>query len=112
MRFLRWRKLMVDLIGDPDNAIVFYEEVAAHKGTTAAHVYGGFVAVLSEVCESSGVPYRGLPVGSVKKHATGRGNAGKPLMLAAACTAFGEIESEDQADALWGLSLGLHELGG
>ena len=110
MRFLRFRRFLRELIADPEETIVFFEEVAAHKGTHAAHVYGGLLGVLSEFCEGHSIPYRGLPVGSIKKHATGVGNAGKPMMLARACTEFGHIESEDAADALWVLSLGMKEL--
>lgn len=111
MRFLRFRRFLRELVYDPEDTVVFYEEVAAHKGTTAAHVYGGLLGVLCEFCESHSIPYRGLPVGSIKKHATGVGNAGKPMMLARASTAFGPVDSEDAADALWTLSLGLKELG-
>ncbi len=110
MRFLRFRRWLSMLIDDPVDTVVFYEEVAAHKGTHAAHAYGGFLAVLSEWCEERNVPYRGLPVGTIKKHATGIGNASKSKMLAAAFSKFGPVESEDAADALWTLSLGLKEL--
>jgi Holliday junction resolvasome RuvABC endonuclease subunit len=109
MRFLRFRIWLENLIGD-SNCVVFYEEVAAHKGTAAAHAYGGFLGVLTELCERRSIPYRGLPVGTIKKHATGKGNAGKSMMLAKASTTFGEVKSEDQADALWVLDLGLREL--
>lgn len=119
MRFLRFRKLLQELMPSPhdDEYIVFYEEVASHKGTAAAHIYGGLLGVLCEFCESRDIPYRGLPVGTIKKHATGRGNASKADMVARAHTVFGKpgsstemIYSDDQADALWTLSLGLKEL--
>lgn len=111
MRFLRFRRFLSELISDPEDTVVFFEEVAAHRGVHAAHAYGGFLGILSEFCEKNSIPYRGLPVGTIKKHATGSGNAGKPAMLARACTAFGHTDSEDAADALWTLSLGLRELG-
>tara|TARA_R110000824_G_scaffold23771_2_gene84583 strand:+ start:402 stop:743 length:342 start_codon:yes stop_codon:yes gene_type:complete len=111
MRYMRFRKWLSELL-DGENVILFYEEIASHKGTHAAHVYGGLLGVLSEFCESRNIPYRGLPVGTIKKHATGRGNANKNDMMAHASTAFGGvIESHDQADALWTLSLGLEEIG-
>ena len=119
MRYVRFRKLLRELMPAPgeDEYIVFYEEVASHKGTAAAHIYGGLLGVLCEFCESRDIPYRGLPVGTIKKHATGRGNASKSDMIARAHTVFGKpgsmterIQSDDQADALWTLSLGLKEL--
>ena len=112
MRFLRFRKFLSDLVGESVATVVFYEEVARHTGTTAAHVYGGLLATLTEFCEEHGIPYRGLPVGTIKKHATGSGRSGKSIMLARADTVFGPgIDSEDQADAIWVLDLGLKELG-
>jgi len=113
MRFLRFRRFLCDLIDEPEDVVIFFEEVAAqaHRSGNAAHIYGGFLGVLSEFCEGRSIPFRGLPIGTIKKHATGKGNAGKSAMLARACTAFGHTDSEDAADALWTLSLGLRELG-
>jgi len=111
MRFMRF-SLWLDEFLAGDQVIVFYEEVASHKGTHAAHIYGGLLALLTGHCEKRDIPYRGLPVGTVKKFATGRGNASKNDMMAHASTKFGgPVRSHDQADALWILSLGLKELG-
>lgn len=119
MRFLRFRKFLVDLVGEPEDTVIFFEEVAAqaHRSGNAAHIYGGFLGVLSEFCESREIPFRGLPIGTIKKHATrspmcpaGRGNANKNDMIAHASRQFGRVESHDQADALWTLSLGLKEM--
>lgn len=111
MRFMRFG-LWLDEFLAGDHVIVFYEEVASHKGVHAAHIYGGLLALLTEHCEKNDIPYLGLPVGTVKKFATGRGNASKNDMMAHAETKFGgSVESHDQADALWILALGLRELG-
>ncbi len=41
-----------------------------------------------------------MPVGTIKKHATGKGNAGKDLVIAA-MTALGHVPADDnEADAL------------
>ena len=53
------------------------------QGVDAAHVYGGLMATLTAWCEHHNVPYEGVQVGTIKKHATGKGNADKPAMLAA-----------------------------
>lgn len=63
---------------------VAFEEVRRHLGTDAAHVYGGIIATLTAWCEEFQVPYTAIPVGTVKKTATGKGNADKKAMLAAA----------------------------
>jgi Holliday junction resolvasome RuvABC endonuclease subunit len=110
MRMMRFSKWIEELL-DGDDVVLLYEEVARHKGTAAAHIYGGLLGILQSFCESRGIPYRGFPVGTIKKHATGRGNANKNDMIAHAERKFGYVKSHDQADALWILSLGLLELG-
>lgn len=111
MRFVRWRKALLDLLGDDEPRMVAYEEVAAHKGSAAAHVYGGLLGTLSEVCETRDIPYRGFSVGTIKRHATGKGNANKQMMIDAACERWGQsVEDDNQADALWLLDLAVKEL--
>ena len=45
------------------------EEVRRHAGTDAAHVYGGLMATLTAWAELRGVPYEGVPVGTIKRFA-------------------------------------------
>ena len=79
---------------------VYFEEVRRHAGVTAAHVYGGFLAVLSAYCEQHNIPYAGVPVGTIKRHWTGKGNASKAAMIAAARARGYEPSDDNQADAL------------
>jgi len=110
MRFLKLVRLLGD-IGRVDE--VAYEEVRGHKGTDAAQIYGGIVAHLTAWCESLGIPYQGVPVGTIKKHATGKGNADKAAMVKAAVAKFGPtVEDDNQADALWLLDWMLAQDGG
>jgi len=104
MRYLRLRHYLADMLAlcPPTCVAVIYEEVRRHMGTDAAHVYGGIVGVLTAVCEERSVPYSSIPVGTVKKAATGKGNASKAAMLAAAQAKWGPlVVSTDEADALW-----------
>ena len=84
MAFLRFEKFLADLDRDVGqfDAIVF-EEVRAHAGTLAAQVYGGFLAHLTAWCERHSSPYLGVPVATIKRHATGKGNASKDEVIAA-----------------------------
>ena len=77
MRYLRFTNWLTELdqLSGPIAAI-WYEEVRRHVGTDAAHVYGGLMATLTAWAELRGVPYQGVPVGTIKRHATGKGNAG------------------------------------
>lgn len=86
---------------------VYFEEVRRHAGVDAAHAYGGFLATLTAWCEHHQIPYSGVPVATIKKHATGKGNADKPAMVAA-IRAFGFHPADDnEADALVLLSWAL-----
>jgi len=85
---------------------VYFEDVKQHAGTIAAHVYGGFRAMLEAWCAANNVRMIGLGVGTVKQHWTGKGNADKAAMIAAARgKGFAPID-DNHADALAILSLG------
>ena len=108
LRFRNWLEEVADLAHGLDTVV--FEEVRRHVGTTAAHVYGGFLAHLTAWCEHERVPYRGVPVGTIKLHATGKGNAGKEAVIAA-MKAKGHAPADDnEADALailhWALAQG------
>ena len=101
MRFLRFRRFLNELrsmAGDIHQ--VYFEEVRRHAGTTAAHIYGGFMGTLTEWCEAADIPYQGVPVGTIKKHATGLGNASKNDMITAARARGHNPADDNQADAL------------
>jgi hypothetical protein len=98
LRFRRWLDSMAASAG-PLGSIVF-EEVRRHAGTTAAHVYGGFLAHLTAWCEGAHVPYQGVPVGTIKRFATGKGNAGKDAVIAAMRARGFAPADDNEADAL------------
>jgi hypothetical protein len=79
---------------------VFFEEVRRHAGVDAAHAYGGFMGHLTAWCEHHQIPYQGVPVGTIKKHATGKGNAGKDEMIAAVRARGHTPVDDNEADAL------------
>lgn len=100
MRFLRFKSWLAEVHSRSPIKIAFYEEVRAHKGTDAAHIYGGLQATLTAFCEEQKIPYEGVPVGVIKKSATGKGNAGKPEMIAAVRKAGFEPTDDNEADAI------------
>jgi Holliday junction resolvasome RuvABC endonuclease subunit len=109
MRFLRFKRWLTELkaVADGIDALHF-EEVRRHVSTDAAHAYGGFLATLTAWCEHHQIPYQGVPVGTIKKHATGKGNASKDEMVASA-RARGHAPTDDnEADALALLSWAVH----
>ena len=101
MRYLRFKKWLGEIsatVGEINE--IYFEEVRRHSSTDAAHVYGGLMATLTAWCEARNIAYQGVPVGSIKKHATGKGNAGKPEMVAAAQAKGYPITDDNEADAL------------
>jgi len=113
VRFLQFRKQFLEALDQCEPDLVAYEEVRRHMGVDAAHIYGGLIAVVSSICEERNIPYKGFPVGTIKKHATGKGNAGKDLMIAAALKKWPgvSIQDDNEADARHIADLARHQLG-
>jgi Holliday junction resolvasome RuvABC endonuclease subunit len=109
-RFLDFRRWLTETIEAHNIYRVFFERVYGHKGTDAAHVYGGFMYMLAAVCEEYGIKCVGISVGTIKKFMTGKGNATKEEMIAAARLRGFDPVDDNAADALAILLAGLNEL--
>ena len=101
MRYLRFTNWLTELdrLSGPI-ATIWFEEVRRHAGTDAAHVYGGLMASLTSWGELRGIPYAGVPVGTIKHHATRKGNANKDAMIAAARARGFSPADDNEADAI------------
>lgn len=113
MRYLRFTSWLaeIDQLRGPIEAI-WFEEVRRHAGTDAAHVYGGLMATLTSWAELRGIPYEGVPVGTIKKHATGKGNADKAAMIGAVRARGYSPDDDNEADAIALLSWVIESRGG
>ena len=113
MRYLRFTNWLteIDRLSGPIAAI-WFEEVRRHAGTDAAHVYGGLMASLTSWGELCGIPYEGVPVGTIKRHSTGHGNANKQTMIAAAKARGYSPADDNEADAIAILHWALETQGG
>lgn len=100
MRFVKFKGELNDILKAERPEMVVFEEVRKHNGTDAAHVYGGLLATLTAWCEENEIPFRGVPVGAIKRHATGKGNAGKPEVMAGVRRIGFEPIDDNHADAL------------
>jgi Holliday junction resolvasome RuvABC endonuclease subunit len=109
MRFVKFAARLNEMYDSRPFGIVVYEEVRRHKGTDAAHIYGGLLAVLQSWCIDKGIPYTAVPVGVIKKSATGKGNAGKDEVLRAVRVMGFDPVDDNEADAL---ALLMYRLGG
>lgn len=107
MRLLKFRASFTDLVATVKPKVIFYEAATFQPGGQgAALVFGQLVGVMMLVAKDAGVPYTGISAASVKKFATGRGNAGKPEMVGAAERRWGKRMTDDEADARWILTFG------
>ena len=101
MRFLRFRSWLAELHNHSGGlGRIAFEEVRAHAGTDAAHIYGGFLAHLSAWAEEQAVPYQGVGVAEIKRFATGKGNAGKADVLAGIRARGFAPADDNEADAI------------
>lgn len=100
MRYLKFANFLDEIHSMEKVSQVYFEEVRRHLGVDAAHAYGGFLAHLTAWCEKNKIAYEGVPVGTIKKHATGKGNASKAMVIKSV-TRRGHSPSDDnEADAI------------
>ena len=100
MRFVELYSQIANEISNID--LIVYERVERHSATYAAHIYGGIIAVIHGIAEEHLIPYKGIPVGTIKKYATGKGSAKKEAMIRSAQLIFRgvDIKDDNHADAL------------
>ncbi len=110
-RFLNWRDFLGTQLREPTDLVV-YEEVAMLRGMAATQIYAGMIAILLLACEDAKIPYAGVPVATIKKHITGKGNAKKEDMINAVNAKFGDerITDHNEADAIALLDYADHNL--
>jgi Holliday junction resolvasome RuvABC endonuclease subunit len=122
MRFLRFQRWLTELSqshtspAQPLIDQVVFEEVRRHAGVDAAHAYGGFLGQLGSFCEHHRIPYQGVPVGTIKRFITGKGNASKEQVIAAVRDLGHSPVDDNEADALallhWAIASGTAAAGG
>ena len=101
MRYLRFERWLSEILFPLDWIdAVYFEEVRRHLGVDAAHAYGGFLAHLTAWCEHHEIPYQGVPVGTIKQFATGKGNASKEAVIKAVQALGHNPIDDNEADAL------------
>jgi hypothetical protein len=109
LRFRAWLQEIDETAGGV--GVVVFEEVRRHLGTAAGHAYGGYLAHLTAWAEANRIPYQGVPVGTIKRHITGRGNADKQAVIEAIRRLGFDPADDNEADALallhWAIAHGV-----
>jgi len=121
MRFLRFRKWLNEMLelgqlgkkySDTEAGVIVFEQ-AHHRGGHATELCVGLVTdVLAEAARHK-LEHMPVHTGALKKWATGKGNSGKPVMIARAKVLFPAVDiiDDNHADALLLLSYGAEEIG-
>lgn len=99
-RFAEFQKWLKDTIYKYRIEEVCFDRVRRHIGTDAAHVYGGFMCMLSAVCHELGLLCRGFEVSVIKKNMTGNGRATKSMVVKAAQLLGFDPDDDNEADAI------------
>lgn len=113
-RFLRLQHWLTTAHKATPIGEIVFEEVRRHLSTDSAHVYGGLLAIVTAWCESQEpqVPYQGVPVQTIKKFATGKGNASKTDVIEAVRLWGFRPRDDNEADAIALFHCWLQERGG
>ena len=99
-RFVAFRDWLIRKVLGNNINVIYYEDVRAHNGTIAAHVYGGFLYHLAAVCEDYNIALQGFGVTQIKKCFAGTGRASKEDMIGAARQLGFRPVDDNEADSI------------
>ncbi len=97
LRFNAWLGQWAPDSWRPD--LVIFEQ-AHHRGGAATEVAAGFATRVLEFCARQGIEHTSLHSATLKKWATGKGNADKGAMLEAVARRWRRVDDDNEADAV------------
>ena len=105
MRVIRFKRKLAEVFECCHPNLVVFERPAG-RNARAIITQSELMGVVKSMCIESDIPYRAYSASEIKMLATGKGNSGKPLVVAAAREKLGYAGVDDnEADALWLLEL-------
>lgn len=104
-KYASFKNFLSELIVARSPNRIVYEDVKRHSNTAAAHVWGGYRAVLEVTALENNIILYPLPVKTIKKIFTGDGNAGKEKVLEKCYELGYNISDHNEADAVAILSV-------
>ena len=111
VRFLLFRTWLREQLETVKPSHILYEEVMRWSSGAAARCYCGLLAIMQVECEAKGISYSGVSVGTIKKSATGKGDASKEMMIDAAFEQGFKPTDDNESDAIHLLLYHLNKLG-
>lgn len=109
LKFLMLKKALKSILEKEGIDLLVYEQPTG-RFFTAIRSGANFEGVILEFCESNEIDYKSYTATEIKKFATGKGNAGKPMMMEAAKKYGVEILDDNHADAMHLFHLAKSEL--
>ena len=95
------RHLVAWMYSYPDLKYIAYENVQFTTSSSMSRSWFGALAIVSYISDYYKIQLVGYPIATIKKYATGRGNAIKADMVKAVELNFGKhVDSDDEADAI------------
>lgn len=112
MRLIRLRGKLCDIRENVGVDLVVFEASRSLQHGNAVRVAAALQGTIEVWCCDNRVEYRGYSPSEIKKHATGKGNSGKEMMMAAAAKRWPDVKliDDNHADALLLLELASAEL--
>jgi len=99
VRLLRFRKWLEDLCLLKRPKVIAYE-LPHMRGGYSTQFLQDMMSILKVFCLDHDILYMSVHSGTLKKHATGSGNASKEEMVLTAEQRYGKVQDDNQADAL------------
>jgi Holliday junction resolvasome RuvABC endonuclease subunit len=102
MRFIYFKRWLMDVINEWNPDVIVYEQ-AHHRGGAATAVGVGLQSWLLGICADGDIEHTAVHTGTLKKHATGKGNASKEEMKGAAKAVWTGVDfiDDNHVDAYW-----------
>lgn len=117
MRYIRFERWLAEMLVAPAvplalspprnrvDLVVYEQSLRFHLGGSASDIAGALVGFLQAACARYGIEHLPVNVATIKKFATGKGNAKKPEMILRAVASWPEqfgpgAPDDNQADAL------------
>ncbi len=100
LRFLKFHNWFRAMVKSERPDAVYFEDVKRHVSNLSARVYCGLLSQAQLICYAEKVELVGVGVGTIKKHATGKGNAPKESMIEAAKNYGLNPVDDNDADAI------------
>lgn len=111
MRFIRFSSWLQEMLTVLRPRLVIYE-APHHRGGAATNLLVGMTTRIEEMCAMKEIQYTSVHSGTLKKWATGKGNANKNEMIWEAKKWKEDVTSDDEADAIILLKWAESEFGG